>query len=232
MNKIYNLLAIFAISSSVCLAGPESGNIRNSGTRQSYQKSEVFEHMSMEDHDETQYIEVHRDEEKNSSDSDDEKDKTDSFSQSRDQTPSELTSIPEPQPNHDAERAASTVASRYTPFIQFAQNVRTAIPHLLFSSAMSAFTLNEMNDRDGPDASIIPLSGMALLGGFHAVRVIRSGQNSVYSMVPDTVRDGIRTGVSFLPGLAYSTYHYLTDQPSSVISEATKKCVKNCLEKE
>lgn len=240
MKKIYSLLVAFAVASGASFAsGPDLENTKKKVTPKSSQKSEVFEPMFKEDPDEVQHLSMDP-EEKISSDSEDEEEKSSSLKIT--QTPptpfgdsislEEAVTADEMYANHDAERAASSMLPRRTPLMQFAHNVRTALPHLIFTAAMTGLTANELNDRDGPDASIIPLSSMALLGGLHAVQVMRSGQNSTYSMIPNTLRDVIRTGVSVLPGLAYSTYHYFTNYQPSTISEATKKCVKSCLEQE
>lgn len=230
MNKIYFLLVAFASFSGASFAsGPGPKKFEEDIPSKNSQKSEVFEHISKDDPDETQHFKMDIEAEKNSSNSEDEMDES---SKKINLKSSEETNTPDQRDvSHDAERAASTVSSRYAPLMQFACNVRTALPHLLFSAAMTGFTVNELNDRDGPDVSIVPLSSMALLGGFHAIHVIRSGQNSAYNMVPNTVRDAVRTGLSFVPGLAYSTYHYLTHPHSPVISEGTKQCVRKCIER-
>lgn len=129
--------------------------------------------------------------------------------------------------NDDAVRAAQNGVTRFT------HNVREALPPLLFSVVMGALTVNEMHDRDGPDAaSIIPLSGMAVLGVIQAYEILRSGQSSVYNMVPRTVGAVMRTAWSLIPGVAYSAYHHFTDSSTPTISNATKQCVKQCLERQ
>lgn len=128
--------------------------------------------------------------------------------------------------NDDAVRAAQNGVTRFT------HNVREALPSLLFSVVMGALTVNEMNDRDGPDAaSIIPLSSMALFGGIRTLQILRYGQNNAYNIVPQNVNQAIRAVWSVIPGVTYSAYHHFTDSSTPTISNATKQCVKKCLER-
>ena len=113
---------------------------------------------------------------------------------------------------------------------QYVKNVRMAMPHVTLAATMGLLTLNEMTHQNGPDASLIPVSSLALLGGYHALNVIRSGQYAPYNIIPNTMRDAVRTGVSLVPGMAYSLYHQITAEEALTFSEETKHCIKRCLD--
>lgn len=131
----------------------------------------------------------------------------------------------------DAERTKGGTErgeARYSELRQYAQNVRSAIPHLAFTAVMGAFTFNEMTNRDGPDASLIPLSSMAILSGYHALQTIFSGRYTPYNIIPEKVRDAVRTGVSLVPGMVYFLCNR-TEEKFPTLSQEAKICIKSCL---
>jgi hypothetical protein len=233
MNKTYILLAAFAVSLGVSFAsGP--GSKTTESKLPPKQCSEVLEPLENNSDDEkypsrweeikpflTEKSSCLKEEERP-----EETQEINLHTKTVDMKEEEETSRKSSIRHGDAERAAQNGFTRFT------RHVREALPSAVFSAVMGVLTFNEINDRHGTNASIIPLSSMAILGGIQAVQILRSGQSGVCNMVPRTVREMVSTGFSLVPGVAYSAYHHFNDNSTHTISNATKQCVKQCLERQ
>ena len=260
MNYTHILFAAFAAFSSVALGGPEENDIISQNRIAALKKKygikehnldsfEIMKHESEshsdskegddeDDSDQTQSLNINEVATTSAHVSEDDPQNVSTGSLEYRKTPTPESMDEEPN-SHDAKVAQSAMVpeSKYASLKKFANNVRTALPHIFFTAAMTGLTYDEATDRDGPDASLIPLSSMAILTGVRAVDIIRRGLDTnpylCVNVVPSNFRTALRTGLSYLPGLAYyAAYHLTASESESPISQATKACVRRCLEQE
>lgn len=219
MNKIYSIIAAFAVLSGVSVASDHNQKPEQTPD----QKTEVFEHLdevvaSRGGHERRSVSSEMEEEVQGNVEVVEELERAKTF----DSDDAESMNLNE---GYLAERIEQRSGLRY-----YIGNVRKAWPLIGLTTGMGVLTVNEVINGGNTGPSFIVMSGLAFLSGFNAWDVIRSGQRTLHNLIPGTVQEMGTTAASLIPGLMYSGYNYMrTTEVSEEIKVCVTHCAKRCL---